>query len=365
MKGVFLLALKDLKHGWALALVLAIMFGVTFSSFLALITYEQSQKKEYGNLSSNWLVVGSSNGFGEIYGSRLGTDMAAKLIELGYPEPVPEIRELIGTRASRLFMLRGVSLDDYARVTPFKLKSGRALNAEEPGRYAMAGEVVARNRDLQVGSPIVLKGHRFTIVGIFETGGLEDNQVWISLEEAQDMLDYGSDVSIYLIPDSGTMQTGDLIRDGVSVSQKGENGKLIDRSVQAFFRFVELVAILAGIACVLTMTNLLWRLAYLHRREFGILKTLGFRLNAFLLYFSVQAGIILGVGFLIGLAVAFGVLFKRGNRLTAFGYGLPFMWDPGTLVILAGVLLAVFCVGVLVPLLNIRRTIIPDLLGRN
>ena len=365
MTSIFMLAIKDLRKSWGLAVIMAILFALTFGSYLTLVTYEQSQGESYAAIEKNWLVVGSSDGLGEIYGSRIGTDVGTQLEQMGYERPIAEIRQLTGTSASTMILIRGMDLQRYPEVTPYKIVSGRALQPGDASHLAMVGEILARNKDLQLGGTVTLRGRKFTIIGIFQTGALEDNQVWISLSDAQNLLNYDKDVSVYFIPDDGKLKVGQTIRSGVSISQKGENGKLFDHSIQAFFRYMGMVAFLAGIATVITLINLLWRLAYLHRHEFGILKTLGFRLNAFFLYFGTQSFMILIVGLCIGLAAAFGILFKTLNKLSVFGYGLVFSWNMKTLLIMIALTLGIFLVGVITPLINIQRKRIPELLGRN
>jgi len=365
MRAVFQLALKDLRRQWGLAVILALLFGVTFSSYLTLITYQQSESQAYAGVDKDWLVVGSSTGLGEIYGSRIKPEVAERLKSLGYSQAIPEVREIVGTSVNTMIMVRGMSLDNYAAVTPFKLISGRALEPGDASRVAMVGETIASSKDLKTGSTVVLRGREFEVVGVFETGALEDNQVWISLADAQSLLNYGTDVSIYFVPAGGKLQVGDNVEEGVSVSQKGESSRLHDRTLQSFFKFMGMVAFLGGMATVITLINLLWRLAYLHRREFGIMKSLGFRLNAFLLYFGTQSGIILITGLILGLAVAFGVLFVRVKKLSVFGFGMAFSWNINSFWIMLGITLGVFAVGVITPLVSIQRTRIPDLLGRN
>jgi ABC-type antimicrobial peptide transport system permease subunit len=84
-----------------------------------------------------------------------------------------------------------------------------------------------------------------------------------------------------------------------------------------------------------------------------------------LLYFGTQSGIILIVGLFIGLSLAFGVLFTRLKSLSVFGYGLAFSWNLQSLLMMLGITLGVFALGVVTPLISIQRTPISKLLGRN
>lgn len=365
MRAIILLSLRDLRRQWGLGVIMALLLGVTFASYLTLIIYEQSEDQNYANLQNNWLVVGSRDGLGEIYGSRIPLAIGQQLSTLGYNDPIAEVREITGNTVNNIVMIRGMELNRYQEVTPFKLISGRSLQMNDGPRLAMIGTTLARRKELKVGDTIILRGRNFEVVGIFETGAMEDNQAWISLAAAQNLLGYGSDVSVYFVPTGGLLRVGDTLADEVLVSQKGENGRLFDRSLQAFFRFMGLVALLAGLASVITLINFLWRLAYLHQHEFGILKTLGFNRSAFFVYFGTQSGVILAIGLLIGLSLSIGVLFTRLKGLSVFGYGLALSWNLQTLWIMLGIVLAVFAIGLISPLISIHRTPIPNLLGRN
>ena len=58
MKELILLAIRDLRKRWAVALVLSFLFAITFAAYLTLVTYQKSAVASYANLEINWLIVG-------------------------------------------------------------------------------------------------------------------------------------------------------------------------------------------------------------------------------------------------------------------------------------------------------------------
>ncbi len=365
MKTILLLALKDLKKRWSLALVLACLFGVTFASFLTLFTYQKSALGMYSQLETNWLIVGNSDGLAELHGSRIKPEIRDLLIQKGYTDPIPEIHQIVGTNLVNGTLMRGVNLEEYRRMNPFIVLSGRAFVPGDEPRLVMIGESLARSRKTKIGDDFLLRGRKFSVIGIFRTGGIQDNEAWISLADAQALLNYGDDVSLYLIPDTGIYKGGGVVADGISVSIRGETSGVIGKSLLSFFDFIGVVGTLVGIATALTLANLLWRLAYLRRHEFGVLRALGFGFSKLFVYFFTQCAAIILTGIIGGTVFAVTLLFSRLNNFSAFGFGFNAAIKLGTILSLAGVTILLLGIGVFIPLVSILRQRIPDLLGRN
>ncbi len=365
MIAILSLAVKDLRKRWKLLIVLAGLLGISLANFLALFSYQKSATNIYGQLETNWLVVGSSDGLSEVHGSRLTSAVKDVLIQKGYSNPIPEIHQFVGTSYTNGILMRGFRLEDYRKISSFTLLSGRALEQGDSSRLVMVGETLSRTKKAQVGSDLLLRGRKFRIIGIFITGSIQDNEAWISLKDAQDLLNYGEDVSLYLIPDDGNLKPGDLLEEGVSVTQKGESTGAFGPSIYSFFNFLGIMGVLGYIATAITLANLLWRLAYLHQREFGIIKSLGFGFGAILLYFIIQASMIIILGIFLGLMVSIFLLFPIIQDFSAFGIGVARDLDMMAVGIMALITCGLLAIGVTIPLISINKTSIPDLLGRN
>lgn len=364
MLAIILMALKDLKNRWVLALVMALLFSITFATYLALITYQKSLSVTYFSLEANWLVVQESYGNGEIHGSRLTDVTRQLLVDNGYDNPIPEIHQVVGTSLANGIMIRGVQPEDLNKISPFELLAGRALLPVDSSRLAMIGISLADRLNTGVGKEIKLRGRDFTVIGIFKTGSYEDSQAWISLSDAQKLLNYGTDVSIYLIPDGGPMFEGDTIAKGISIGRRGDSGITFGKEALTFFNYIGLVGSFTGVATLVTLTNLLWRLTWLHRREFGIMRTIGFRRNSVVIYLLTQMFFILFTGSVIGGLFAILVVISRIKDFSAFGIGLSPTWDLFTIGMITLVTLVFAGIGIAIPAKRIYTMATSELLGR-
>jgi len=364
MPAIIWIAIRDLKRRWMLALVMALLFSISFAIYLELITYQKSLSMTYFSLEANWLVVQVSYGSGEIHGSRLNSDIGQLLKNDGY-QPIPEIHQVVGTSISNGIMMRGVQPEDLLKVSPFKLLTGRDLVSGDSPRLAMVGIGLANRLKIKVGDTVILRGRDFSVIGIFETGSYEDSQAWISLTDAQNLLGYGSDVSIYYIPDGGALHEGFNLAKGVSIGRRGEAGNTFGKEIMSFFHYLGLLGGFAGVATSITLTNLLWRLAWLHRREFGIARTLGFGGNSVVIYLLTQASLILLPGAIVGGFIAFTLVIARIQDFSAFGIAITPVWDLSTISLIVLITLLIAGIGVAIPARKINSTPTPELLGRD
>jgi putative ABC transport system permease protein len=362
--AIIWIAFKDLKQRWRLALVMALLFSITFATYLALITYQKSLSQTYFSLETNWLVVQVSFGSGEIHGSRLNSAIGELLKNYGY-QPIAEIHQVVGTTLSNGIMMRGVQPENLYQVSPFKLLAGRNLVPGDAPRLAMAGIGLANRLKINVGDTLQLRGRDFTLIGIFKTGSYEDSQAWVSLSDAQKLLGYGSDVSIYYIPDGGTLHEGFDLAKGILIGRRGEAGHTFGKEIMSFFGFLGLLGSFAGVATCITLTNLLWRLAWLHRREFGIVRTLGFGKNSVVIYLLTQASLILLFGALVGGFFAIVLVISRIQDFSAFGIAIAPVWDLSTISMIVFITLLITGIGVAFPARKINSMTTPDLLGRD
>ncbi len=364
MFAIVRLAFKDLRKRWKLAFSMAVLFSISFASYLSLITYQKSLATTYFSLNNNWLVVQQGYGSGEIHGSRLSPAVGELMRANGYDHPIPEIHQVVGTSIANGIMMRGVNPEDLDDVSPYKLLFGRGLTSSDPPRVAMLGESLAERLQVKVGGTIKLRGRNFSVIGIFKTGSYEDNQAWISLVDAQTLLNYGDDVSVYYIPDNGPLLEGTSLLRGISIGRRGDSGNTFGQETMSFFRYLGLIGGFSGVATLITLSNLLWRLAFLHRREFGILRTLGFDKSSTLFYLVTQAALIVGVGTIIGAVLAITVVMAQINGFSAFGIGLSPTWDLSTVGLIILVTLLIVGAGILLPAWRVNRMTTPELLGK-
>jgi len=294
------LGLRDLISHRRLALVMSLSIAIAVGMLAILEVYRTGVSDKYTELSPDFLLVHENQTLGEFYGSRLSSQVADWLSSMGVTTIIPEIHALTGTSARNAILLRGVDLQQYTLLESFTVLSGRSLHAGDAPRTAMIGWRLAKSRDLNIGDAISLRGRDFNIIGIFRNGTYMDNQAWISLADAQVLLGWGQDVSIYIIPDGGFLHEGQQLSNGLIVSRKGESLNLVAGQLQPILDLLSIVVAALGIATALALTNTLWRLAWRRRRAMAILRTTGFPTFSLVGYLLAQSAAITMLGVLLG-----------------------------------------------------------------
>jgi putative ABC transport system permease protein len=324
------LGLHDLFNHRRLALIMALSIAIATAMYIFLVTYRAGLAAEFIEQTPDLLVVHDNQNVGDISGSRISSQAAEMLSGLGISMIIPEIRAVTGTSIQNATLLRGIDLNQYTRLESFTIFSGRSLEPGDPSRLAMVGALLAERQDLKTGDSVSLRGRDFTVVGIFQNGTYMDNQAWISLADAQALLDWGQDVSVYIIPDEGILQEGDILAGGLAVTRKGGTLRLIAAQYQPMLNMWQLVALALGIGVSLTLASALWRLAWLRRHEMAILRTTGFPTRSMVGYLLVQAAGITLLGILLG--GLFTLVLTTSIRLTVSSFTIVPRLDAGTLL---------------------------------
>jgi ABC-type lipoprotein release transport system permease subunit len=234
-----------------------------------------------------------------------------RLLEMGVSQAIPELHEHTGTSYTDIILLRGIDLEQYRKVNSFTMTAGRALEPGDVQRTAMIGWRLAKKLDLSPGQEILIRGRKFLVSGVFKIGTYVDNEAWVPLEEAQALLDWSDDVSVYIIPDEGVLKAGDTLPGGLSVAKRGLGPQSSREKFEPLLKVIDLTYITVSIATILTLSNLLFRSAWIRRRELAILRCAGFQASALVLYLFSQALILAWVGVILGTtgtALVFSVL---------------------------------------------------------
>jgi ABC-type lipoprotein release transport system permease subunit len=343
------LGLHDLFSHRRLVLIMSLSIAIATAMVAFLEAYRAGLAAEFNEQTHNLLVVHDSQNAGDIAGSRISSQVEGKLAGLGISMIIPEIRALTGTSIQNATLLRGIDLAQYTRLETFSMLSGRRLQPGDPPRLAMVGDLLAKRQHLTSGDVISLRDRNFTVVGIFQNGTYMDNQAWISLTDAQTLLGWEQDVSVFIIPDEGILHDGENLSGGLSVTRKGQDLRLIAAQYQPMLNMWQIVSLALWSAASLALANVLWRLAWLRRHEMAILRTCGFPTQSLVGYLFVQAGGITLLGLLLG--GLFTLVFTISIHLTVSSFTIVPRVEPGILlpglgwiglIMLAGSLLPVW-----------------------
>jgi putative ABC transport system permease protein len=212
-------------------------------------------------------------------------------------------------------------------INPWWKSQGKWIEAPDDEASAMVGMEVAKKLDVSVGDTIALTyvpngddrvnstSCNVTIVGIVETGGNEDSQVFVNLQVAQEMS--GRDGKVHTVRVSA-LCTGCP----VNVFAKEIEGEIdyveartVKQLVSAematlenFETMMAMVTVVAMAASILGVTTTMTTSVIERRKEIGLMKALGAergRITALFLVESTVVGVIGGViGFTVGVFMA-------------------------------------------------------------
>ncbi len=354
------LAWRDLgTYRWH-AGAMAAVFAIAVLAYVALGSYRLALSTDYDVPTDAFLVVQQDQSFAEFYGSRLSPETVGLLAAKGVLHPIPEIHAVVGTSLQDAVLLRGVDLDNYARLDTFELRAGRGLTAGDSGRMAMIGSRLADRLSASPGDVIQLRGRPFEVVGVFKSGSYTENEAWIPISGAQDLLGWGKDVSLFVVPDDGHLVPGEQPAGGLSVVRRGELWSTFPRQWQGLLALIQAVTQAIGLAAALSLAAMLWRLAWRRRWQIAVLRSLGFSRTVSVGYLGAQgAAIALGGGVL---GVIGAEVLVQAVRVTIAGVSLRPQVSP-TILFSAGIWLgALTIISVLVPAWRLGTRRVTDLM---
>jgi ABC-type lipoprotein release transport system permease subunit len=341
------LGLRELRTHTRLTLVMSLAVAVPLMLFFVLDAFQASLRSRFGQEYGDFLLVQVSGSMGEFYGSRLPAAVGDELKAAGASLVAPAIHTIVGTTTDNAVLLRGVKLELYSQVEAFHMEAGRPLRAGDASRLAMVGARLAEDKNLLPGDTFAIRGRDFQVVGIFETHTYASHEAWISLEDAQALLGWGTDVSVYVIPNGEAFQEGDSLGQGVSVVRKGDSSAAMMAEWQPFFALLSAIILALGAAAVTALASILWRLAWMQRRELAILRSMGFGKRSLAGYLLAQGGAITLLGFAAGSLGAFGV--GGLSEVKTAGISIQALFDPQTLLASLGYAALICLAGAAVP----------------
>lgn len=356
-----LIAFRDLSAHKLRVGAHGIVFSIAVLAFVILGSYQQALQQEYSLWEVDRLVVQESHSIAEFYGSRISPEVGVLLDQNGIQNAVPEVHTIVGTNVQDAVLLKGVDLEGYRGLDPFTLVEGRALQPGDSPRLAMVGTRLAERFGVAVGEPISLRGRSFQVVGIFETGSYTENEAWVPITGAQDLLGWEQDISLYVIPDNGLLTSGEELTEGVSVVRRGELSSDFPESWSSLLGLIRTVTMAIGLAAALALSVMLWRMSWQRRWQFAILRSIGFNRMSMICYLAIQGGVVAFAGGLVGVVGA--VLIMRLTHVNLGGLSLQPHLEALQLINTTFWLSLLTLTSVLVPALALGRRRVSELLA--
>jgi putative ABC transport system permease protein len=297
------LVAADLRSRFALVAGTVLLVAVPLTGYLLLDGFNRGVDVSFRTASTTDLLIQESNSVGEITGSRIPIQVGDDLLEAGASFAIPEIHAITGTSNANAVLLRGIDADRYLAVTQFEVVSGRPLGPDDDPRAALVGIDLAASRSVGTGGTIRLRGRDFEVIGVFATGTYVDNEAWVSLQAAQDLLGWGSDVSVFVIPAGGPLAPGDRFGTTLSVAPRGE---VLDAAAEwdPVLDLGRVGSWSLAVAAALILATVLWRLAWLRRRDLAVLRSLGLGRSVVVGFLTAHGAFATLAGFALGAVFA-------------------------------------------------------------
>jgi putative ABC transport system permease protein len=265
----------------------------------------------YGGVSLGGVAV-SGRGLTEADVERIGTIPNSE--NLAVVAPV-----LLGTVKvdGRPVLLMGARIEDEFALKRWWKVEGRAPQA--PGEL-VAGRDAARALGLQMGDTVRLKGRDFTLTGILEeTGSQDDDLLLVDLAVAQELLRQPGTVSLVEI---AALCAGCPIEDIIAqlsmalpAAKVTAMQEVVESRMHALDQFRTMSLVIAGVVLVIealvVFVTMMGSVSE-RTREIGIFRALGFRrghVTRLILLEALAASILAGVlGYLAGMGTTYAVL---------------------------------------------------------
>jgi len=358
--AIVVLALRDLARRWRMMIALGVMVALTVLMVTLLDGYTRSIDVRFRSAQPH-LVVEQDSTVGEFAGSQIVASVADDLRAAGITDIIPEVHAVTGTAGTNAIIISGVDPARYQELDPYHLVSGRHLRAGESRRTAIIGTLLADRLRLGPGDMIRLRGRDFAVVGVYELGTYLDDAAVVPIADAQKLLGWGTDVSLFVIPAEGPYSAGQALPGGLVVAQRGDVA-LVDEWQPLIDLLTTSVRLLA-VGAVAVLAVALWRLAWMHRIDLGLLRLVGFPRRVLVVFLGVQAFTLVAVSALVGVFTAAAIAPGMARTTMAVTTG-PVI--DATVVARAAIdAMLVLTVAVSVPLIAVARRGVGTLVRRD
>ena len=341
-------------------LVLGLTIAVT--TVVTLVTVSQAMNADIANkldeFGANILVVPKSEELSLNYGGFAITGVSLDVQKLS-EQDVEQIRTIknkenikiiapkllnVVTIVQREVMAIGVDFEQELQLKKWWKLSGQRPSGE---RDAVMGEEARKVLQLDLNDSFEIKGERFTVAGILEpTGSQDDGVMFIALKEAQRL--FGKPQELSLIQVAALCYDCPIEEIVRQTSEKLPGAKVmairqtIESKMEAMHRFEHFSYGISGVvllvAALIVMTNMTASVNE-RTREIGIFRAIGFRQTHVMKIILTEAFLTSFIAGLSGYGVGIGVSKAVMPILTMNGDGLSLVSYP---LLVFSVLLAVF-----------------------
>ncbi len=332
--------------------LIALISGAAISSALLNINLDAEQKltHEFRTLGANVVVAPPSTAGDAAMADAAIMDRidGLRAPQVAAAAPYLYIAASSGTQP---VILAGTWFDQVARMNSWWKVEGGWLASRDGGTRCLVGQAAASQLGITPGSHIDLHagGHdvSLTVAGIITAGDAEDNQIFTSLDVAQNLAGMPGRVSLVQISVSGTPSEIEIfvkrlagVLPGLDVRPvrrlAAAEGSILGRIRGLIFWTITLILILTTLGVLASMAAL----AMERSRDVGLMKALGGPVSRIMRLFLAEAGALGVTGGVIGFVI--GAVLARwiGGRVFGVAISPRLVVFPLTIVLTVVVALA-------------------------
>jgi putative ABC transport system permease protein len=313
--------------------LLSIAIGATILSGLVTIYYDVPRQMgaQFRNYGANMILTASEDEFTED--------------DVNAAEELISGADLIGAAPYRYESVRineqpvmaaGTDMDGVQKTSPYWLVDGDFPSAQNE---IMVGESVSESLNLKVGDNITVNFTRedteydnsadFTVTGILQTGGSEENYVYMSLDDMEALTGERGSLDVCELSISATSDELDSYMNKINDTVSNVTARLVKRvtasetavlsKLQALVLLVTIVVLALTMICVATtMTAVVTE----RRKEIGLRKAIGASDGSLIKEFMGEGILLGGLGGIIGSVLGF--IFAEEVSINVFSSSISF-----------------------------------------
>ncbi len=225
-------------------------------------------------------------------------------------------------------VLAGVDFDGLRRIYPYWQVEGSWISVAFDDRNAMIGRSLADKMELQVGSTVTLLNQqtgfqtKVRIKGIFESGGSEDDQIFVTIALARQVLDAPDRADLAMLSIVAQGNEADILAERLNTAFPALDARPIRKIsqsdgliLQKITGFMALVAVLILAITTVCVNAVLLAIVQERTPEIGLEKALGADDRRIMKQFLAEIMIIALVGVVLGMLLGFGLAQLLGQTV--------------------------------------------------
>lgn len=265
------------------------------------------------------------------------------------PVVVAPFLYVVAHSSGKPVVVAGTWLDVAHSLEPTWKIAGEAIASREDAAHCLVGRNVAGQFHLASGSALDLnyqgRSAHLTVSGIVDSGGSDDNQIFVNLPVAQGLAALPGKVEMVQLSASGSSDQiaayaanlarvlpGAEVRPIRQVTEA--EGALLNRTRLLIVSMIVLILALTALCVLATMSALSME----RREDVGLMKALGGSISRIVALFLSEVGVLAAAGGLIGCVA--GVILSRWMGQRVFSAAITPRWEVFPLTIGLMVLVA-------------------------